>query len=85
MAETLSIRIDAETKRRLDALAERSHRSPAALAEEAIACYLEAEARQLAEIEAGIADIDAGRSVGHDQVRSWLESWGTPMETKAPK
>lgn len=85
MAETLSIRIDAETKRRLDALAARSHRSLSALAEEAITAYLEAEARQLADIEAGIADIDAGRSVGHDQVRSWLESWGTPVEGQAPK
>jgi predicted transcriptional regulator len=43
MTETLSIRIDAGTKQRLDALSKRSKRSNSFLAGEAIAAYVESE------------------------------------------
>jgi RHH-type rel operon transcriptional repressor/antitoxin RelB len=43
MTETLSIRIDSETKKRLDALAKRSKRSKSFLAAEAIAAYVQNE------------------------------------------
>jgi predicted transcriptional regulator len=85
MTETLSIRIDSETRKRLDALAARSHKSAEALAEEAITQLLDVEAWQVAEIEAGIADIDAGRSVPHDDVVAWLKTWGTSSEGKEPQ
>jgi predicted transcriptional regulator len=42
MREVLSIRIDAETKKRLDALAERSQQTRSAVAAEAIAAYVKA-------------------------------------------
>ncbi len=48
MSETLSIRLDAEVKRRLDALAERTNRSKSFLAAEAIAAYVSSEEWQLA-------------------------------------
>lgn len=85
MSETLSIRLDAETKQRLDALARRSHRSKSFLAAEAISRYVDSEEWQIAEIEAGIADLEAGRTVSHDEVVSWLKTWGTSSERKAPK
>lgn len=85
MTETLSIRIDAETKRRLDVLSERSKRSKSFLAAEAIAAYLDAEEWQLGEIQAGIAEADAGKVVSHDKVSKWLKSWGKPGESKAPR
>ena len=47
MTETLSIRIDAETKKRLDALSKRAKRSKSFLAAEAIAVYVESEEWQL--------------------------------------
>jgi len=47
MTETLSIRIDAGTKRRLDALSKLSKRSKSFLAAEAIAAYVESEEWQL--------------------------------------
>jgi RHH-type transcriptional regulator, rel operon repressor / antitoxin RelB len=84
MSETLSVRIDAATKRRLDALARRSKRSKSFLAAEAITAYVEAEEWQTGEILAGIADADAGRVVSHDRVVKWLRSWGKPSEGKAP-
>ena len=85
MTETLSIRLDADTKKRLDALAQRSKRSKSFLAAEAISQYVAAEEWQLDEIRAGIADLDEGRSASHDKVSKWLKSWGKRSESKAPR
>ena len=85
MTETLSIRIDAETKRRLDALSKRSKRSKSFLAAEAIAAYVESEEWQLGEIHAGVAEIESGQAVSHEKVSKWLRSWGKRGETKAPR
>lgn len=85
MTETLSVRIDAVTKRRLDVLARRSKRSKSFLAAEAITAYVEAEEWQTGEILAGIADADAGKVVSHDHVVKWLRSWGKPGEGKPPR
>jgi RHH-type rel operon transcriptional repressor/antitoxin RelB len=85
MTETLSIRIDALTKKRLDALALRSKRSKSFLAAEAITAYVEAEEWQMEEILAGIADVEAGKVVSHDRVAKWLRSWGKPSEGKPPR
>jgi predicted transcriptional regulator len=85
MTETLSIRIDSETKRRLDVLSKRSKRSKSFLAAEAIAAYIESEEWQLGEIQAGLADLDSGQSVSHEKVSTWLKSWGKRGETRAPR
>ena len=85
MTETLSIRIDSETKKRLDALSKRSKRSKSFLAAEAIATYVESEEWQLGELHAGIAELDSGQEVSHEKVSKWLKSWGKAGETKAPK
>ena len=85
MSETLSIRIDAETKKRLDALSKRSKRSKSFLAAEAIAAYVESEEWQLGELQAGISELDAGQGVAHQKVSTWLSSWGKKGETKAPR
>ena len=69
MTETLSIRLDTETKKRLEALAQ----------------YVEAEEWQLGEIRASLADLDEGRTVSHDKVSKWLKSWGKPSEGKPPR
>ena len=85
MTETLSIRIDSDTKKRLDALSKRSKRSKSFLAAEAVAAYVESEEWQLGEIQAGVADLDAGREVGHEKVSKWLNSWGKRDESKVPR
>ena len=85
MTETLSIRLDRGMKQRLEALAQRSKRSKSFLAAEAIAQYVEAEEWQLGEIRAGLADLDAGRTVSHAKVSKWLKSWGKSGEGKAPQ
>jgi len=85
MTEILSIRIDANTKKKLDALSRRSKRSKSFLAAEAITAYVDAEAWQLGEIRAGLIDLDAGKTVSHDRVAKWLSSWGKRSEHKPPR
>jgi RHH-type transcriptional regulator, rel operon repressor / antitoxin RelB len=82
MTETLSIRIDAETKKRLDALAKRSKRSKSFLAAEAIAAYVESEEWQLGELQAGIAEIESGQEVSHEKVSKWLKTWAGAVKPK---
>lgn len=86
--ETLSIRLDAGTKKRLDALAKTSKktskRSKSFLAAEAISAYVESEESQLQEIREALAQAENGHVVKHEKVVEWLKSWGKPNERKAP-
>jgi RHH-type transcriptional regulator, rel operon repressor / antitoxin RelB len=85
MTETLSIRLDTETKQRLDSLARQSKRSKSFLAAEAIAAYVEQEEWQLGEVQAAVKELDAGQALSHDQVATWLKSWGTAKKKNAPR
>ena len=85
MTETLSIRIDSATRKRLDLLAEKSNRTKSFLASEAISAYLKTEEWQLGEIEKGIKELDRGEGVSHERVAKWLKTWGTPSQGKAPR
>jgi predicted transcriptional regulator len=84
MSTTLSVRIDADTKKRLEVLARRARRSKSFLAAEAIAAFVEAESWQLDEIQAGLKELDEGRGVAHKDVKTWVRSWGRKRERKAP-
>ncbi len=46
---------------------------------------VEDEAEVLAYIRAGLADFDAGRSVSHERVVAWLDSWGAENELPMPE
>jgi RHH-type transcriptional regulator, rel operon repressor / antitoxin RelB len=85
MSTTLSVRIDANTRKRLEILAKRARRSKSFLAAEAIAAYVEAESWQFDEIQAGLTELDEGRGVAHKNVAKWLRSWGRKGERKAPR
>ena len=85
MTTILSVRIESETKKQLEALAKRARRSKSFLAAEAIAAYVEAETWQLDEIQAGLEELDRGRVVAQGDVSKWLRSWGRKRERKAPR
>lgn len=85
MTTTLSVRLDTDTKKRLEALAKRARRSKSFLAAEAIAAFVEAENWQLDEIQTGIKELNEGRGVPHKDVATWLRSWGRKRERKAPR
>ena len=81
---TISVRIDARTKKQLEALAGRARRSRSFLAAEAITAFVAAETWQLNEMEAGLEELNEGRGVAHKDVATWLRSWGGKRERKAP-
>ena len=85
MTTTLSVRLDTDTKKRLEALAKRARRSKSVLAAEAIVAFVEAESWQLDEIQTGIKELDEGRGVPHKDVANWLRSRGRKRGRKAPR
>ena len=85
MTTTLSVRINADTKKQLDVLAKRARRTKSFLAAEAIAAFVEAESWQLDQIQVGLKELDEGRGVAHKNVSAWLGSWGRKRERKAPR
>jgi predicted transcriptional regulator len=79
-----TVRVPADLKRRLDELAKASDRSRSWLATDALRHYVEDQQWQLAEIEAGLRDADAGRVVSHEKVERWLKSWGSKKKLRPP-
>ena len=57
---TISIRLDAAVKARLDQLADATHRSKSFLAAEAIRTFVELNEWQISEIHAALREADAG-------------------------
>jgi predicted transcriptional regulator len=83
---TFSVRLPTTRKEQLEALAKSTGRSANHLANEAIASYVDANAWQVEEIRKAVAKADAGGPfVPHEQVASWLESWGTDDELPPPE
>lgn len=64
---TLTVRLAPKVKQRLGRLARETKRTRSFLAGEAIASYVERELEIVAGIERGLADMNAGRLVPHDQ------------------
>ena len=85
MTTTLSVRIDINTKKQLEALAKRARRSKSFLAAEAIATFVETESWQLDQIHESLTELDEGRGAAHKDVSAWLQSWGRKGERKAPR
>lgn len=67
---TMTIRLDAELKSRLDKLAEITHRSKSYLATEAVRDFIELNEWQIRETEAAVNEADAGDFVPEEEVRA---------------
>jgi predicted transcriptional regulator len=65
---TFSVRIPQETKSMLDALSKSTQRSKNFLAREAITRFVQSEAEIVEGILQGLADVDEGRTVPHEDV-----------------
>ena len=88
MQETMTIRVDADTKRRLEKLATATTRTKSFLAAEAIRAYLDMNEWQIQETQAAVQEADAAdldEFIPHEKVQAWLHSWGTKRERKAPR
>jgi len=85
MSTTLTIRMDDETKERLELLAKATARSKSYLVSTAINEFIKANEWQIQAIEKAIRSADKGHFVGHGEVVKWVESWDTPEELETPK
>jgi RHH-type transcriptional regulator, rel operon repressor / antitoxin RelB len=82
---TLSIRMDTAAKERLQALASSTGRSSSHLAAEAIDTYLKTQEWQIKAIRQGLESLNADGSITHQDMRAWVESWGTDSEKSPPQ
>jgi predicted transcriptional regulator len=71
----LTLRLNLDTKNKLDQLANATHRSKSFLAAEAISRYLELEAWQIAEIELSIKEADAEDFASQDQLSNLAKKY----------
>jgi RHH-type transcriptional regulator, rel operon repressor / antitoxin RelB len=83
---TVTVRLDAALKTKLEALSKSTQRSKSWLAAEAIAAYVDREAWQIQQIEEAIeqADRPDAEWVSHEKVSEWLNTWGDEDERSAP-
>jgi RHH-type transcriptional regulator, rel operon repressor / antitoxin RelB len=82
---TFTVRVESQTKKRLERLAKSTGRSRSFLAAEALNDYLDLNEWQVAGIKRAIASLDRGEGVSHKAVKDWVDSWGRKRERPAPK
>jgi len=75
-SSTMTIRLDAELKVRLDKLADVTHRSRSYLAAEAVREYIELNEWQLQEIQTAVKEADAGDFASEESVNAVFGKWG---------
>ena len=84
----LSVKLDEQLERQLDALAEKTNRSKNYLAEEALKHYINQEEARESEKQEILARWEhyqeTGEAVSNDVVTDWLDSWGTAQEKPCP-
>ena len=73
--QTVSFRLDSDKLAALDALADSIDRDRTYLLSEAVQAYLETQQWHLAQIEAGVAEADAGQVMGHRKVKAMASKW----------
>jgi RHH-type rel operon transcriptional repressor/antitoxin RelB len=81
---TVTVRVPAALKNRLDKLADATARSRSWLASHALEVYVQDQEWQLATIRKGMKDVQAGRTVSHEKTARWLRSWGKKRELPPP-
>lgn len=82
---TLSIRLKAETKKRLARLAKASGRSSNFLISDAVESYIADQERLFAELRQADRQRKSGHYVKHEDMKAWLLSWGTDHELPPPR
>lgn len=70
----MTVRLPEATKERLGQLSERTRRSPSVLAGEAISACVERQPAIIVGIEQGLADMQAGRVIPHEEVIAEIDT-----------
>ena len=71
---SITVRTDSDTLQRLDRLAAELDRSRNHLVNQALKAYLDEQAWQIEEIKQGIAELDRGDSVPHEEVMAEMDT-----------
>jgi len=77
---TVTARIDADTKSRLEKLAATTARSRSWLVAEAIKQYIDTQAWQIEAIEEGVRQADAGAFASKEEVTKGFAHWGVHVK-----
>jgi predicted transcriptional regulator len=84
----LGVRLDEKLDQRLEALAERTHRSKSHHAKEALKRYIEQEEyKEQARLETLTrwqAYSENGKHIANHAVMDWLDTWGSEPESSPP-
>ena len=72
---SITLQTDRKTLERLDELATSLERSREDILNQALKAYLDDQAWQVAEIEAGLAELDRGIATPHDEVRAEMADY----------
>ena len=73
-SQTMTIRLNDQLKQKLERLSESTNRTEDDLAAEAVAAYVDREFKIIEGIQRGLADVDAGRLVPHEQAMARLDA-----------
>jgi predicted transcriptional regulator len=73
--QTISFRLESDKVAALDALAGSMDRDRTYLLSEAVQSYLETQRWHLEQIEAGIAEANAGQVIEHAKVKAMADKW----------
>jgi len=72
---TINFRTDSKKASKLDAFAKANHRTRTDVLEDALETYLYLQETNLAKIDAGIRDADAGNFATEEQVQAEFARW----------
>ena len=73
MSEPVTLRLDPETRKRLDKLVKATERSRASLAAEAVRQFVDLNEWQIAAIEEGVREANKGQFIDHSRLKSKWE------------
>jgi len=82
--QVMTADVPAPLAEQVDALAARVERSRAWVVRQALMSYVETEERRYRQTLEGMADVDAGRGVAHDEVKAWAASLVTDKPLPLP-
>lgn len=81
MNEPVTLRLDADTRKRLDRLAKTTARSRAALAAEAIRQFVDVNEWQIAAIQEGVREANDGQFIDHARLKAkWEKKLAAAMD-----
>jgi predicted transcriptional regulator len=81
----ISLRLDPETRSRLQLEAAAEERSLSFIAQKAIVAFLDAQDKKRQALTAAIEEADKGIFISDEAMTAWVNSWGSDQELPMPE